>query len=299
MVSQDADPVARRRSLTNSALDASISTISVSPYTSQSSTVFLGLTNGKLLKVENAHSEPADAVWTELTGSQFLGSISDVEFGESENELYVTFYNYGVRSIWYTANANAANPTWVNKEGNLPDLPVLTILPNPLNPKEVIIGTELGIWVTENFDSNSPSWEQSYNGMSDVKVTDLDLKKGNNVVYAASYGRGMYSGQFKTAAEEAEERGEMVVEENRIQVYPTVSEGTYNIISGEDVLNAEIFIYNIQGKLVKVLVTPLEANQPVELDLQLEASGLYIFRMTGAGTTNVQKVLKAVDIKDF
>lgn len=293
------DPVARRRSLTNSLLDASISAINVSPFTTESSTVYVGLTNGKLLRIKNASGEPENAKWTELTGSQFLGSISDVEFGKSEDELIVTFYNYGVKSIWYTANANSTTPTWVNKEGDLPDLPVLAVLANPLNNEEVIIGTELGIWATENFSNNSPTWVQSYNGMSDVKVTDLDLKKGNNVVYAASYGRGMFSGRFKTAKEEAEERGEVVMEDNSIAVYPTVSASTFRIISGEDVQKAEIFIYNIQGRLIRTIITPLEANEPVVFDLATEASGLYLVRMTGAGNSYVQKVLKAVDIKDF
>ena len=291
-------PIAPRSSLKNPLLDTSISAITVSPFSTQSSTVLLGLINSKLLKVENAHGNPSNATWKEITGPQFVGSISDVEYGETEDQLYVTFYNYGVKSIWYTANANATSPTWENKEGNLPDLPVLSILPNPLNEDEVIIGTELGIWATENFNSSQPVWTQSYNGMSDVKVTDLDLKKGKNEAYAASYGRGIFSGQFKTAIEEAEERGEVVVRENKIQVYPTISAGTYKIISGENVQNAEVFVYNLQGRLVQVVTTPLEANQPVELDLTSAARGLYIFKMTGAGTTNIQKVIKAIDLED-
>ena len=286
------DPVARRRSLTNDLLNASISAINVSPYNSESSTVYLGLINGKLLKVENADGEPANATWTEITGSQFVGSISDIEFGSNENELFVSFYNYGVRSIWYTANANSSNPTWVNKEGNLPDLPVLTIMPNPLNKEEVIIGTELGIWATENFSSNSPSWEQSYNGMSDVKVTDLDLKKGNNVVYAASYGRGMFSGQFKTAEEEAEERGEVVIEDNIISVYPTVSGGSFNIISGETLEGSNIYIYNLQGKLVRRVRLDLQDNVPQEVNLYAEASGVYFIRIESGNTSRVHKVIK-------
>ncbi|WP_051205259.1 T9SS type A sorting domain-containing protein [Salinimicrobium xinjiangense] len=286
------DPVAPRKSFKNSLLNTSISAITVSPYTTTSSTVMLGLINGKLLRIENADGDPANANWKDITGSQFVGSISDVEFGSSEDELYVTFYNYGVRSIWYTANATSSNPTWVNKEGDLPDLPVLTILPNPLNKNEVIIGTELGVWATDNFNSSSPSWVQSYNGMSDVKVTDLDLKKGNNVVYAASYGRGMFSGLFKTAQEEAEERGEVIVEDNLLMVYPSVSGGSYNLISGQDSPNIEIYVYNIQGRLLKVIKLPLEANDPKEFDLATEASGMYILRIEGPNGVTVQKVVK-------
>ena len=286
------DPVARRRTLTNPLLDTSISAISVSPYTNESSSVYLGLINGKLLKVENADGDPSNATWTELTGSQFVGSISDIEFGRSEEELLVTFYNYGVKNIWYTANAKAANPTWVSKEGNLPDLPVLSILTNPLNKDEVIVGTELGIWATENFSSSAPVWQQSYNGMSDVKVTDLDLKKGNNVVYAASYGRGMFSGKFKTAEEEAEERGEVVIEDNMITVYPTISDGSYKIISGEASEGTKVYIYNVQGKLVKMVQLDLQDSVPEEINLYTEASGLYFFRIQSGNSSRVQTLIK-------
>lgn len=288
----DNDPVATRRSLRNTVLNASISAINVSPYTANSSTVLLGLVNGRLIRVEKADGDPSSATWKNISGSQFVGSISDVEFGSSEDELYVTIYNYGVRSIWYTANATSSNPTWMNKEGDLPDLPVLTILPNPLNKQEVIIGTELGIWASDNFLSSSPSWVQSYNGMSDVKVTDLDLKKGNNVAYAASYGRGMFSGTFKTAEEEAEEQGKVIIEDAVIAVYPTVSNGSYNIISGEDSEGTEVYVYNLQGRLVKVIRLPLDANEPEGINLTTEASGLYLLRIESPRGSTIQKVIK-------
>lgn len=104
-------------------------------------------------------------------------------------------HNYGVTSIWYTANGTSATPTWVSKEGNLPDLPVKCILQNPLRPEEVIIGTDLGVWYTNIFNTASPVWNQSYNGMSNVKVPDMDLRNDNKV-FVATYGRGIFSGSF-------------------------------------------------------------------------------------------------------
>ncbi|WP_299683584.1 hypothetical protein, partial [uncultured Tenacibaculum sp.] len=92
--------------------------------------------------------------WTDITGSEFVGSISDIEFGATENDIFVTFHNYGVRNIWYT---NDGGTTWFDKEGNFPDIPVKSILQNPLNREEVIIGTDLGVWKTSNFSATSPS----------------------------------------------------------------------------------------------------------------------------------------------
>ncbi len=180
-----------KNNLSNSLMTSGPSTLKISPYTTNSSTLFLGLKNGKLIKVENADVGPGD--WSEITGPNFVGSISDIEFGENENQIFVTMHNYGVVSVWYSENGGSS---WKNKEGNLPDIPVKSILQNPLNIKEVIVGTDLGVWKTSNFDESSPTWTQSYNGMSNVPVLDLDLRD-DNVVFAATYGRGIFSGEFK------------------------------------------------------------------------------------------------------
>ena len=173
------------------ALITNISAIKVSPFTPTASNVYLGTRAGKLIKVENANT--ATSTFTDISGSSFLGNISSVEFGASENEIMVTFYNFGVESIWYTSDGGT---NWANKEGNFPDINVRCILMNPLNNDEVIVGTELGIWNTANFKDASPVWNQSYNGMSNVVVTSLSLRTVDNTILASTYGRGFYTGKF-------------------------------------------------------------------------------------------------------
>ncbi|WP_299382528.1 thrombospondin type 3 repeat-containing protein [uncultured Lacinutrix sp.] len=176
-------------------MDTSPSAFEVSPYTTSSSTLLVGTVLGDVFKVENA--DAASQTWTELDLTNVIvGSISDIEFGQSENEIFITMHNYGVQSIWYTNNGGA---TWQAKEGDLPDMPVKAILQNPLSLNEVIIGTELGVWFTNNFSDVNPIWNQAFNGMSNVKVTDLDLRD-DNMVFAATYGRGVFSGEFKLDA---------------------------------------------------------------------------------------------------
>ena len=177
--------------LTNSEFDSTPTALTVSPFTTTSSTLFVGTVLGDIFKVENA--DGSSPTWTELELNNFIvGSVSDIELGSNEDEIFVTIHNYGVENIWYT-NDGGAN--WQTKEGNLPDLPVKSILRNPLNNEEVIIGTELGVWYTTNFSDANPTWNPAFNGMSNVKVLDLDLRD-DNMVFAATYGRGIFSGQF-------------------------------------------------------------------------------------------------------
>ena len=191
--------------LTNVDMDSAPTALNVSTYTTGSSTLFIGTVLGDVFKIENA--DLATQTWAELDlGNVIVGSISDIELGQSENEIFVTIHNYGVQSIWYTNNGGAS---WEAKEGDLPDMPVKTILQNPLSLDEVIIGTELGVWFTNNFSAASPNWNQAFNGMSNVKVTDLDLRD-DNMVFAATYGRGIFSGEFKLDAN-GDEDGDGVI----------------------------------------------------------------------------------------
>jgi hypothetical protein len=130
-------------------LDSQVSTLTVSPFGTNSSILLVGLRNGKLLKVDV--TVPADnesdvtATWSNIGGS-FVGSVSDIEYGKTENDIYVTFHNYGVNSVWYTSDGGG---TWSSKEGDLPDMPVRAVLFNPLADDEVIVGTDLGVWYTK------------------------------------------------------------------------------------------------------------------------------------------------------
>ena len=179
------------RTIITNVLLNNITSLKVSPFTTTSSSVFAGTRTGKLVKIENVNT--ATQTITDISSNSFLGSISSIEFGASENEIMVTFYNFGVESIWFTEDGGT---TWANKEGNFPDINVRCILMNPLNNDEVIVGSELGVWNTSNFKDPSPIWNQSYNGMSNVAITSFSLRTTDNTILASSYGRGFYTGKF-------------------------------------------------------------------------------------------------------
>lgn len=173
--------------ITVSGMSDMASHLRVSPYTTSSSTVFVGTDAGTLFKVTNADGTPSS---TSIGAGLPAGNISCVEIGASENELLVTISNYGVTSIWYTNNGGS---TWVDKEGNLPDMPVRWALFNPLNRNEVILATEVGVWETSNFNASSPTWSPSNSGLANVRVDMLQIRDSDREVIAATYGRGLFT----------------------------------------------------------------------------------------------------------
>ena len=263
----------------NNELTSEPTALKVSPFNTSSSTLFIGTKEGKLIKV----TDPTGffASWNNISGADFVGSISDIEFGDSEQKIFVTMYNYGVNNVWYSADGGT---TWAQKDGNLPDLPVRCILQNPLNTEQVVIGTQLGIWWTQNFSDANPVWRQGFNGMRNVRVNDLQMRNDYKI-YAATFGRGIFSGQF-TAADNTASIDE--VSQNSIMIYPTVSDGAINIKSNTYTSNATMQVYDMLGKLV--YNSKIDLAHEVSKTLHVNA-GTYLVKLTGDGLSETHKII--------
>lgn len=268
--------------LTNTLLNSSPSALKVSPFTTNSTKLFVGLRNGRLLRIQAANLPTA--FYTDISGSGFVGSISDIEFGQNEDEIFVTFHNYGVNSVWFT---NDGGDTWRSIEGNLPDIPVKCILQNPLLPEEVIIGTQLGVWRTLDMTESRPEWNQAYNGMSDVTVVDLDLRPSDNLILASTHGRGFFTSNFTASAASIDE---VASGTKQFTVYPTVSDGNITIFANNDLGKANINIYDFSGRQVYTTKLDFEQQERNPLRLNLR-SGVYILSVTSGGKQSSQKII--------
>lgn len=160
------------------------------------------------------------------------------------------------------------------KDGDLPDIPVLCVLQNPLRPQEVMIGTKIGVWATEDITQGSPTWVQTNNGMSEVPVTDLDYMSSGNKILATTYGRGMFTSQFTGTPLGIEDE---VLANNDIRVYPTVGNGEINIKSNTDLGRTQVGIYAMTGQEVFNSEISL-SNKPTELNLNL-STGMYLVKL--------------------
>lgn len=267
--------------LTNGLMNSRPSAMKVSPFTTGATTLFVGLRNGRLLRVGFANFAPS---WSNISGPGFVGSISDIEFGQSEQEIFVTMFNYGVTSVWFTPDGGA---NWTNIEGDLPDIPVHCILQNPLIPEELIIGTELGVWATPDYTDPNPTWQQSYNGMSDVTVVDLDLRASDNTVLASTHGRGMFTSQFTNVPLLSIDDEQLA--DNGISIYPTVSNGEINISSESFAGLVNMKVFNISGQLVHDTQLNISTREE-RLNLNL-GSGMYFVNLEADNTSVTKKII--------
>jgi hypothetical protein len=78
---------------------------------------------------------------------------------------------------------------WSDIHGNLPDVPINDIIPDPFNPDVLYIGTDVGVFVTEN---GGTSWEPLGTGIPITPVLDIDFHPPTQLLVAGTHGRSMY-----------------------------------------------------------------------------------------------------------
>ena len=259
-----------------------ITALEVSRHTTDTSTLFVGLRSGAVKKITNANNSGGYTISGNLHNQ--TGSVSDIHIGSSEDEIFVTYYNYGINdNIVYTQDQFSTAA--INKEGNFPNLPVYSILNNPYENEEVIIGTDLGVWRTSNFTAGSPTWTQSWNGMSDVAVFDMDFRgvsADNNRVVAASYGRGVYSGSFGSNTNSPVTITDSItlVEAGTAT---TTSAGSSNVLSNDSDPDGD----PLQAQLVS---SPINTSS-----FALQSSGTFTYVHNGSETTTDSFTYRAFD----
>lgn len=110
------------------------------------------------------------------------------------NEVFVTLAGYRTDCVWRTTDAGQH---WENRLGTapyqLPAIQVNTVRYHPLDPNWVYLGTDLGVFASEN---KGQTWSvtplySTHDGPVNVEVDEL-FWQDNDVLIAATHGRGMY-----------------------------------------------------------------------------------------------------------
>ncbi|MEP6647656.1 MAG: GEVED domain-containing protein [Saprospiraceae bacterium] len=171
---------------------ATISALKVSPY---NDVVFLGVENGRIYKLSSASTGAPSLTRIDngATPINTAGFVSSIDVGVDDGHILITFSNYGITSVWQTADGGAH---WFSKEGNLPDIPINWAIYNPNNRNQVIAATELGVWTTDNFVPTGvgvPVWGEGNSGLAHTRCDMLKYRASDKMVVIATHGRGLYT----------------------------------------------------------------------------------------------------------
>ncbi|MBI3997053.1 MAG: hypothetical protein HY352_05270 [Candidatus Omnitrophica bacterium] len=133
--------------------------------------------------------------WTNIrpeTVGGYRAATSLVVNPRDPRTLYLTISGFISRGSTTTPGhvfkSRDRGATWEDITGNLPDMPVNTLLLHPDDPAQLLVGTDFGVFVTTN---GGQAWQKS-RGIPNVIVTALGLTK-DRYVTAATFGRGLFS----------------------------------------------------------------------------------------------------------
>ena len=269
----------------NTAINSPFTNVKYSEHSpSGRSTIFLGSQAGHVFKLENATASAGDL--SDLTTTDLpAASVSSIDLGQSEDTLLVTYSNYGVPSVWFSTNGGQS---WINKEGNLPDIPVRWGLVHPQNGKQVMLATELGIWTTRDITATPVQWTQNIAGLANVRIDMIKLRKADNTVLAATHGRGMYTTTWPAVYATGKED---IALSKALRVYPNPTSGEFTVEFAPE-QKAAIVITDAAGRVVLQDAVQNESGLVAKsYDLTREPAGLYFVRIQNGSQVSVQKVL--------
>jgi hypothetical protein len=257
--------------------------VKVSPNSPEgTSTLFLGSQVGRLFKVMNANSSPQ---LEELGSDEFPEAfISCIEVGGSDDTLIATFSNYGVSKVWLTYDGGT---NWNNITNNLPDVPVRWALFHPQNAKQIILATELGIWMTD--DASVPDFEWEHDAsFPNVRVDNLQIRKADNTLLVITHGRGLWWGTWNyNPSTQVKE-----ITQSKFTVFPNPASGIVNVrMKNKSVTNTEIIVSDINGRTVfsKNYNTPDREN--ISFDMTGNAKGVYFVKIKSGGKVFSEKII--------
>ncbi|MFC2096951.1 T9SS type A sorting domain-containing protein [Bacteroidota bacterium] len=263
------------------------SNVKVSRYSVAGNTkVILGTQSGRLFKVNNA----ADAPETIDIGSPDFptGYISGIDIGQNEDEIIVTFSNYGVASVWITIDGGV---NWRNIEGNLPDMPVRWVIFHPQNSNQALIATEIGVWEATDLNEENVEWLPVKDGMANVRVDMLRVRAEDNTVLVATHGRGLYTGIWPVASYSGIDNN--ILSDLKLKTYPNPVHDVLNVSFYLDgIKNAKLEINDLNGKTILIdNIANIDGNYSKEIDMSSYSAGIYFVNISTKNSVQTKKII--------
>jgi hypothetical protein len=154
----------------------------------------------------------ATATWVNLTGNNAVlpnRPILDVAMDPTTTTAPIGYaaaggFNANTPStpghvFRVVCTADCATFTWSDKSGNLPDIPVDSIIANPKLPQQVFAGTDWGLYFTNDITVASPLWYRFDTGLPHAMIWDMQIDRGNTTLSVWTRSRGAYAWPLPSA----------------------------------------------------------------------------------------------------
>jgi photosystem II stability/assembly factor-like uncharacterized protein len=126
--------------------------------------------------------------WTRITNTLPDRYFIDIAVSpRGGNTAFIALSGFGTSHLYRTDNGGS---NWSDAGDGLPDVPTSAVIVDPLDPKIVYVGNDLGVYVSTN---GGISWLPFNEGLpSAVLVMDLSISVQDRKLRAVTHGNGVY-----------------------------------------------------------------------------------------------------------
>lgn len=197
----------------------------------------------------------------------------------------------GTQKVFYSNDGN----TFVNKQGDLPSMPVYCGIIDELNEKHVLIGTEYGVWETDDITATSVKWVPSSKNVGMVpvfRIRQVKLRKnGCWMVYLGTHGRGTFYAPITEVPgcnynlnrpKVSSDIDPFANMGSKFSVFPNPTTDVLNVrFKSDKVQNYTISIYSRSGQFVKKMSyrASYGTNTVPPIEVNMLSKGTYFVRL--------------------
>ncbi len=133
--------------------------------------------------------------WTDVTAGLPNRYPTDFAFARTDSrKVWMSFSGFGTPHVFFSSDAGL---TWIDRTGNLPDIPIQCVVVDPRDPNWAYVGTDLGVFSTTD---GGAEWLDLTAGMPTAQVLDLIINPTAGKMRAATFGNGVYEIDLPDAA---------------------------------------------------------------------------------------------------
>ncbi|HEX7309660.1 MAG TPA: hypothetical protein VF232_00640 [Gaiellaceae bacterium] len=163
--------------------------------------VYAGTDSGLVWVSQNAMADPAAVTWQKIESPLFPGRwVTRITVDQSNPKVAWASFS-GWRSgdgYAHLVMTSDGGNTWVDIAGKrIPQAPVNDVIRHPSKPKWLFIATDVGVFRTTNLGK---TWLKVGDNLPLVPVNDIDLPAGSDTLYAATYGRSVWTTSLADAS---------------------------------------------------------------------------------------------------
>ena len=223
--------------------------------------------------------------WTSINQASIDPSakINSIDFsGTKPDYIYATCASYIDGDKVFSSDDGGK--TWTNISDNLPNILMKEILINQNDEQDILyLATELGVY----FKTDGSNWEKlGGNSLPNVIVNDIDINYTENVLVAATFGRGLWQVDISSHLVNVSELSEI----EKPKIYPNPTINTIQIEFPKKVSEKEYYIYNVVGGKIKEGKLTKRNNS---INLEGIPNGIYMLKIFDNNNYNyTHKIIK-------